>query len=63
MANTIVNNARCIRLNVNADEITPSDGNCFYHAVVQQLHRSNIRSNILNLNPLPSHLMLRRAIH
>ena len=62
MADTIVNNARRIGLNVDADEITPGDGNCFYHAVVQQLHRSEIRSNILNLDPLPSHLTLRRTI-
>ena len=56
MADTIVNNARRIGMDVDADEITPGDGNCFYHAVVQQLHRSDIRSNILNLDPLPSHL-------
>ena len=49
MADTIVNNARRIGWNVDADEITTGDGNCFYHAVVQQLHRSDIRSNILSI--------------
>ena len=42
MANIIVNNARRIELNVRADDVTPGDGNCFYHALLQQLQRSDI---------------------
>ena len=34
MAEQIVNNARSIGLNVTANEITPGDGNCFYHALI-----------------------------
>ena len=37
MAEIIVNNARQIGLNVRADTVTPGDGNCFYHAILQQL--------------------------
>ena len=68
MANIIVNNARRIGLNVHhsADNVTPGDGNCFYHALLQQLQRSDIaidyHSSKLNLNLLPSHLKLRSAI-
>lgn len=66
MANIIVNNARQLGLNVRADNITPGDGNCFYHALLQQLQRSDIsidyHSTHLILNPLPSHLELGTAI-
>ena len=47
-------------------DLNPGDGNCFYHALLQQLQRSDIaidyHSSQLNLNPLPSHLELRSAI-
>ena len=66
MAEIIVNNARQIGLNVHADTATPGDGNCFYHAILQQLQRSEIvidqHSSHLNLDPLPTHLELRVAI-
>ena len=67
MANIIENNAKQIGLNVHADEVTPGDGNCFYHAILQQLQRTDITidHNItyLSLNhPLPSHLDLKVAI-
>ena len=66
MAEIIVNNARQIGLNVHADTATPGDGNCFYHAILQQLQRSEIvidqHSPHLNLDPLPTHLELRVAI-
>ena len=35
IADITVQNARGIGLDLCADEITPSDGNCFYHAIVQ----------------------------
>lgn len=66
MSNIIVNNARRIGLNVRANNVTPGDGNCLYHALLQQLQRSDIaidyHSSHLNLNSLPSHLELRTAI-
>ena len=66
MVNIIANNARGIGLNVCANEVTPGDGNCFYHAILQ-LQRSEIitnhHSSHLNLNPLPTHLELRAAIY
>ena len=66
MANIIVNNARRIGLNVRTDDVTPGDGNCIYHALLQQLQRSDIsidyHSTHLILNPLPSRLALRTAI-
>ena len=66
MAEIIVNNARQIGLNVCADTVTPGDGNCFYHAILQQLQRSEINidhhSSHLNLDTLPTHLELRVAI-
>ena len=49
-----------------ADQITPGDRNCFYHAIIQQLQRIEINndhnSSYLNLEPLPSHLQLRKTI-
>ena len=63
MVNIIVNNARQMGLNVHGDNVTPGDGNCFYHAFLQQLQRSDIvidyHSSHFNLNPLPSHLELK----
>ena len=38
MAEQIVTNVRRIGLNVCAGDITPGDGNCFYHALLQQIH-------------------------
>ena len=66
MAEIIANDARQIGLNVHADTVTPGDGNCFYHLILQQLQRSEIdivqHSSHLNLDPLPTHLELRAAI-
>ena len=66
MAEIIVTNARQIGLNVHADTVTPGDGNCFYHAILQQLQRSEIvidqHSSHLNLDPLPTHVELGAAI-
>ena len=60
MANIIVQNAREIGLDVSADEITPCDGNCFYHAIVQQVHRPVIRDEVTSL--LTSHSELRGIV-
>ena len=52
-------------MNVYAHKITPGDGNCFYHAVLQQLHRNDVRRSIhadVNLDPLPTHYTLGRTI-
>ena len=49
MADIIVQNARGIGLDVCADEITPGDGNYFYHAIVQQVHRPVIRDEVTSL--------------
>ena len=66
MVNIVTNNARRVGLHVHADEVTPGDGNCFYHAILQQLQRSEIvaehHPSHLNLNPLPTYLELRAAI-
>ena len=40
--NQIYENAVRCGLRVNVDHNTPSDGNCWYHAVVQQLRRPEI---------------------
>ena len=56
MANIIVNNARRIGLNVHADDVTPGDGNCFYHALLQQLQRSDI-----SIDYFSTHLTLKPA--
>ena len=43
-ANQVVTNAHAIGLsNLTYDEPTIGDGNCFYHAIVQQLRRPEIR--------------------
>ena len=41
------------------DGVTPGDGNCFYHAVPQQMQRNNIHvtSDVFQY-PLPTHLQL-----
>lgn len=62
MAEQIVNNARQIGLNVVADEITPGDGNCFYHAILQQIHRFEEIDSMISLTPTPTHLQLRQIV-
>ena len=64
LATIIVNNARRIGLQVCANDVAPGDGNCFYHAVLQQLHRNDIHasSDVTPLCPLPTHLELRVSI-
>lgn len=63
MATIIVNNARRIGLQVCSDRVTPGDGNCFYHAVLQQMQRNDIHatSDVFQY-PLPTHLELRQLI-
>ena len=39
MYEEILSNARSSGLDVGVNEITPSDGNCFYHCLVNQLQR------------------------
>ena len=36
-ADAILHNARSIGLQVTYDKATPTDGNCFYHAVIESL--------------------------
>ena len=43
--------SRC-KLHVMLDEITPGDGNCFPHAVVQHCRRREIKENILKSKPI-----------
>ena len=56
MAEVIVNNARHIGLNIDADTATPGDEYCFYHVILQQLQRSEIvidqHSSHLNLDAI-----------
>ena len=63
MTTIIVNNARRIGLQVRSDSVTPGDGNCFYHAVLQQMQRNDIHaiSDVFQY-PLPTHLELRQLI-
>ena len=62
MANQFVVNAQRLGLDVTLDQPTPGDGNCFYHAVVQQLHRPEISTlvhpGMLTLN----HYQLRHLV-
>ena len=62
MAEQIVTNARRIGLNVCAGDITPGDGNCFHHALLQQIHRFETLESLIPLTPIPNHLQLRRMI-
>ena len=62
MAEQIVINARQIGLNVSAGDITPGDGNCFYHALLQQICRFETLDSMIPLTPIPNHLQLRRII-
>ena len=51
LAHQVVENARRIGLNnLTFDRPTPGDGNCFYHAILQQLQRPEI------MQQLPTHL-------
>ena len=62
MAEQIVTHARQIGLNVCAGDITPGDGNCFYYALLQQIHRFETMESLIHLTPIPNHLQLRRMI-
>ena len=42
MAQIILQNALNVGLYVELDEITPGDGNCFYHAIIQKVNRHEI---------------------
>ena len=58
----VENQARNIGLNVSYGKPTPSDGNCFYHAVIQQYNeRPSVKSHIPT-NFCNDHLTLRHNI-
>lgn len=62
-ANQIVAHARNIGLsNIVYREITPGDGNCFYHAIVQQLRRREIQQLIPPQLHFQDHFQLRTAV-
>ena len=63
MVTIIVNNAQRIGLQVCSDGVTTGDGNCFYHAVLQQMQTNDIHttSDVFHY-PLPTHLELRQLI-
>ena len=62
MPEQIVSNARRNGLNVRAGDITPGDGNCFYHALLQQIHRFETSESLIPLTPIQNHLQLHRMI-
>ena len=47
---------------VELDEITPGNGNCFYHAVIQQLHRPEIDIYLTHGFIQLNHELLRRSV-
>ena len=49
-AETILGNARSIGLQVMYDRVTPADGNCFYHAVIECLSYCGINFRGTNLS-------------
>ena len=54
-ADTILHNARSIGLQVTYDKVTPTDGNCFYHAVIESL-------SYYGINFQGTHLSLRQEV-
>ena len=62
MAHTILQNALNVGLYVELDEITPGDGNCFYHVVIQQLHRPEIDRQLAHDFIQLNHELLRRSV-
>ena len=54
-ADAILHNARSIGLQVTYDKATPTDGNCFYHAVVESL-------SYYGINFQGTHLSLRKEV-
>ena len=61
MADTIFDNAQRIGLAVCRDAPTPGDGNCFYHSVIQQLARNDVRPVIRHVHL--SHSILRGMVY
>jgi len=58
----MVDNANRIGLNVTYVNATAADGNCFYHALVDQIHREDIL-DLVNLNfRFTDHYLLRLAV-
>ena len=49
-------------LNVSAVNITPGDGNCFYHELLQQIHQFETMDSLIPLTSIPNHLQLCRII-
>ena len=54
-------------LNLQLDKLTPGDGNCFSHAVIQQVQRSDIRSTLNKrtqkvLNSIQPYLELKQGV-
>ena len=45
-----------------AGDITPRDGNCFYHALLQQIHWFETLESLIPLTPIPNYLQLCRMI-
>ena len=54
MAEQIVINARQIGLNVSAGDKTSGDGNCFYHALLQQIRGFETLDSMIPLTPIPN---------
>ena len=62
MAEQILQNALRIGLYIELDDITTGDGNCFYHAIIQQLRRPEIRRQLALDLTNTNHKMLRESI-
>ena len=63
LAHQVVANARKIGLdNITYDVLTLGDGNCFYHAIVQQLRRPELRQYVDSDLRFDDHLKLRMAV-
>ena len=59
MAHIILQNVSNVWLYVELDEITSGDGNCFYHAVIQQFHRPEVDRYLAH----DYHELLRRSVY
>ena len=62
IANQISTNARSIGLNLDYDIPTVGDGNCWYHAVIQQMRRPEVFQSLSNKRRFDNHLVLRDAV-
>ena len=49
-------NCHQCQMNVCAGDITPGDGNCFYNALLQQIHRFETLESLIPMTPIPNHL-------